>query len=331
MHSAIALIFGDGTVHFFCLYHIYTNLFKHMSKLFGADRLAWRAFVNRFWRIAKLSDICTRENFATEWAELTTLAQASTHCDEKTRTLAFEWLRVLGTRSERYCARWTWAHLTLDVHSTQRAEAIHSALCEIISASDKLAKLLEKLSEFEKIRFVRKFISAHRRVLTQDAGACVSIVVRDELAKILVPEALEHVPISQREYRVTYIAPPQAAPRAVGSSSAEGRKAGAAVGSGPLPGVLDVVDDAVLLADHGLNQQLCSVTHVASLRKCEEVIDKLVAHMLKFKDLAPKGTHGSAPSLRRALALVVTLTLISLTRRACMCFAVQVRKSAPTR
>ncbi|KAJ1616068.1 hypothetical protein T492DRAFT_896256 [Pavlovales sp. CCMP2436] len=56
----------------------------------------------------------------------------------------------------------------------------------------------------------------------------------------------------------------------------------------------------------------------------EEVIDKLVAHMLKFKDLAPKGTHGSAPSLRRALALVMTLTLISLNRRACMCFAAQV-------
>ncbi|KAJ1641239.1 hypothetical protein T492DRAFT_921169 [Pavlovales sp. CCMP2436] len=308
MHSAIALIFGDGT----------------------------------------LSDICTRENF--EWAELTTLAQASTHCDEKTRTLAFEWLRVLGTRSERFCARWTWAHLMLDVHSTQRAEAIHSALCEIISASDKLAKLLEKLSEFEKIRFVRKFISVHRRVLTQDAGACVSIVVRDELAKILVPEALEcfrkqaslaplykierisdddDVPISQREYRVTYVAPPQAAPQAVGSSSAEGRKAGAAVGSGPLPNVLDVVDDAVLLADHGLNQQWCSVTHMYA--GSEEVIDKLVAYMLKFKDLPPKGTHGSAPGLRRALALVVTLTLISLTRRACMCFAVQVPKSAPTR
>ncbi|KAJ1641045.1 hypothetical protein T492DRAFT_922217, partial [Pavlovales sp. CCMP2436] len=120
MHSAIALIFGDGTVHLFCLYHIYTNLFKHMSKLFGADRTAWHAFVNRFWRIAKLSDSGTRANFgqrsrasctpprtprssartrrqlippplhtATEWTELTTLALASTCCDQKTRQLAF--------------------------------------------------------------------------------------------------------------------------------------------------------------------------------------------------------------------------------------------------
>jgi hypothetical protein len=30
----------------------------------------------------------------------------------------------------------------------------------------------------------------------------------------------------------------------------------------------------------------------------EETIDLLVAHMLKFKQLAPKGTHGSAPSAR---------------------------------
>jgi hypothetical protein len=204
MHSAIALIFGDGTVHLFCLYHIYTNLFKHMSKLFGADRTAWHAFVNRFWRIAKLSDSGTRANFgqrsrasctpprtprssartrrqlippppplhtATEWAELTTLALASTCCDQKTRQLAFEWLRALGTRALRWAARWTWEHLTLDVHSTQRAEAIHSALCNIISASDKLAKLLEKLSEFESNRVMRKFIAAHRRVLVQVRAA----------------------------------------------------------------------------------------------------------------------------------------------------------------
>jgi hypothetical protein len=108
---------------------------------------------------------------ATEWAELTTLALASTCCDQKTRQLAFEWLRALGTRALRWAARWTWEHLTLDVHSTQRAEAIHSALCNIISASDKLAKLLEKLSEFESNRVMRKFIAAHRRVLVQVRAA----------------------------------------------------------------------------------------------------------------------------------------------------------------
>ncbi|KAJ1617510.1 hypothetical protein T492DRAFT_1099396, partial [Pavlovales sp. CCMP2436] len=234
--------------------------------------------------------------FATEWAELTTLALASTCCDQKTRQLAFKWLRALGTRALRWAARWTWEHLTLDVHSTQRAEAIHSALCNIISASDKLAKLLEKLSEFESNRVMRKFIAAHRRVLVQ---ALERVRKQASLALLYKIERIsddDDVPISQCEYRVTYVAPPQAAPQAVGSSSAEGRKAGAAVGSGPLPGVLDLVDNAVLLADHRLNQQWCSVTHVASLRKCEETIDLVVAHMLKFKQLAPKGTHCSAPS-----------------------------------
>jgi hypothetical protein len=105
------------------------------------------------------------------WAELTALAVASTGGDDKTRTLALEWLRVLGTRAPRWAARWTWEHLTLDVHSTQRAEAIHSALCNIISASDKLATLLEKLCEFEKDRHVRKFIKNHRRMHVQVRAA----------------------------------------------------------------------------------------------------------------------------------------------------------------
>mmetsp|Transcript_35397 Transcript_35397/g.88112 ORF Transcript_35397/g.88112 Transcript_35397/m.88112 type:complete len:113 (+) Transcript_35397:274-612(+) len=112
-----------------------------MRKLFGSDKAAWRAFVDMFWRIAKRSDLLSCADFEAEFADLTALARATTCCDEKTRELAFEWLAALGERREQWAARFTWKHLTLDVHSTQRAEAIHSALQHIISSSDKINKL----------------------------------------------------------------------------------------------------------------------------------------------------------------------------------------------
>ena len=91
MAGAIAAVFGaDGTVHLLCLYHVYTNLFGHLRKLFGADTVAWRAFVDMFWRIAKRSDKLTIPKFEAEWARLTALATASTGSDEKTRKLALE-------------------------------------------------------------------------------------------------------------------------------------------------------------------------------------------------------------------------------------------------
>jgi hypothetical protein len=115
-----------------------------MRKRFGSDTVAWRAFVNMFWRIAKRSDKFTIAKLEAEWAELSALAQASTGSDDKTRKLAHEWLERLGARAPKWAARWPYAHRTLDIHSTQRAEAIHSALRHIILASDKLARLLDK-------------------------------------------------------------------------------------------------------------------------------------------------------------------------------------------
>jgi hypothetical protein len=72
---------------------------------------------------------------------------------------------ALGERREQWAARFTWKHLTLDVHSTQRAEAIHSALQHIISSSDKINKLWEKVQGFESDRCFRRFMDQHRREL----------------------------------------------------------------------------------------------------------------------------------------------------------------------
>jgi hypothetical protein len=173
MRTAVASTFGPSTTHLLCNYHIYTNFFKHIRKLFGADMSGWRAVVSMFWTVAKKSDHRSRSTFDADFGALTTAVEASTCLKDKRgvntkeRGLAFEWLATLCSRREQWAARWTWAHLTLDVHSTQRAEAIHSALAHIIANSDKLQKLLDKLDLFEQNSNMLKFKKAERLALVQ--------------------------------------------------------------------------------------------------------------------------------------------------------------------
>jgi hypothetical protein len=91
--------------------------------------------------------------------------------------LALEWLKQLGARAPKWAALWTYAHLTLDIHSTQRAEAIHSALCHIILASDKLAKVLEKLADFETHRTARR--APTKRLCASRSCRCVRARFRE--------------------------------------------------------------------------------------------------------------------------------------------------------
>lgn len=48
-------------------------------------------------------------------------------------------------RKEQWAARWTWAHFTAGVHSTQRAESIHAVIKKFLGATTLLTALAEKL------------------------------------------------------------------------------------------------------------------------------------------------------------------------------------------
>jgi hypothetical protein len=167
MAGAVKKVFPSA-VHLLCVYHIYTNLFKHMKPLFGGTKgnPHWRAFVDMFWKIARRTERRSRAAFDQEWAQLTRMAEThSANHEEKARKLALEWLASLGKSREQWAARWTWQHLTLEIHSTQRAEAIHSAIAQILKSSDSLQVLFEKLDAFESDRTVRQFMERRRRQL----------------------------------------------------------------------------------------------------------------------------------------------------------------------
>ena len=48
-------------------------------------------------------------------------------------------------RRERWAARWTWGVFTMNIHSTQRIEAVHGAVSNILGANMLLTVLLPKL------------------------------------------------------------------------------------------------------------------------------------------------------------------------------------------
>ena len=165
MAGAIETVFSKaGTVHLLCVYHIYTNVYKHMHGLIR-DKKEWRTFVSKFWSIAKKTDIRSVDDFHRDWVALTNLATGSRGGSDDERRKALKWLANLGTRASKWAARWTWQKLTLGIHSTQRAEALHSAFSHIIRNSDNLATLFDKLERFEDNQAIVKQMKNERVAL----------------------------------------------------------------------------------------------------------------------------------------------------------------------
>ena len=56
-------------------------------------------------------------------------------------------LRVLFDKRKQCASRWTWQHLTLGAHSTQRLESIHSTFKQFLNAHTLLTHLANKIDE----------------------------------------------------------------------------------------------------------------------------------------------------------------------------------------
>ena len=59
-------------------------------------------------------------------------------------------LRVLYDKRKQWASRWTWQHLTLGAHSTQRSESIHSTIKQFLNAHTLLTHLANKIDENRK-------------------------------------------------------------------------------------------------------------------------------------------------------------------------------------
>lgn len=122
----------SNSTHLLCAWHIYKNLVDHIHSLVSAED--WTQIVKLFWRLAKETDSRRQHSFDDEYAAFVKRieASASSHCEtEKKKKLlhnAMNWLRgTLFEKRHSWAYRFSWRHFTAGCHSTQRAEAIHSA------------------------------------------------------------------------------------------------------------------------------------------------------------------------------------------------------------
>ena len=137
----------EHCTHLLCVFHIWKNFYQHIHPILVGKQDVWRQVCHMFWRLAKTSDVtfanssefeqltsdwittCVvpcQKDFDSYWDEMVTLIFQ--HAAGTTVDGAKVWLSKLHSIRKKWAASFTWGVLTWGLHSTQRSEAIHSAI-----------------------------------------------------------------------------------------------------------------------------------------------------------------------------------------------------------
>ena len=197
-----------GVIHLLCVFHLSKNFWSHMRPLFATKPEIWRELNNMFWRLAKNSDATFRgpprpvedtggwndlldpedSEFITlmtrleeeqvsedtyTWAtfheafdKLTALVEKEANGSTKEDGIAF--LQKLYRSRRKWAACYTWRIITMGVHSTQRAEAIHAAIkggCSM--ANWEMCRLVPSMVDYNETSRHRKEIDGVRKRIKQ--------------------------------------------------------------------------------------------------------------------------------------------------------------------
>ena len=196
-----------GTHHYFCTYHLSKNLYTNVHPLFVNNKSGWRAVHSEWWRICKESDCRSIDSFETEWRAFNDLVEQNigTVADER-RAKCLAWIARMGAKAKLWAARWTWANLTHGIHSTQRAEAVHSAIKRFLTASTMLTELVAQLDTYNEQSRSNKSQDAVRMALRQAAGHLNQLPVVKSLKDKVTPfayEVLQAQAAQANQYNVT--------------------------------------------------------------------------------------------------------------------------------
>ena len=157
-----------------------------------ASKEKWIKFCKEWWKICKKQDALSDTQFDTEWVTLINMAE---ECRDSgcisVLDSALRWLQNLKGRKEQWAARYTWRHLTLGVHSTQRSESIHSSIKRFLTAHTLLIELVTKLEEFSLKASDLTGGKAARLALKQISELAGHHPVILQLQKIISPFALD--------------------------------------------------------------------------------------------------------------------------------------------
>ena len=150
------------TKHMLCVFHISKNFYQHLRPLFISDVTRWKELHGKFWYFAKRSDSTFEDVFVAEF-QAKVIDFVREHGRGSTRDNALRWLESLLERRHQWAATYTWRHCSWGIHSTQRSEAVHSAIKRTRLANSLGVRLLAKLTEYNADAHRRKDIDNVRK------------------------------------------------------------------------------------------------------------------------------------------------------------------------
>ena len=188
-------------VHHLCVFHISKNVYKHVRPVFGANVKGFSSVQDKFWKIAKNSDVGSILQFDEEWEELTLLVTnevRDSEADNVTRVV--NWIKVeLYNKRRKWAARFVSQHPTCGMLSSQRAEVTQAKLKSGLSANSRVVDLLHHIDDKNENSAARASVFEIRLNYRNIEAATHSLNIIRLLRPVLTPYAFSLVLAQEKQ------------------------------------------------------------------------------------------------------------------------------------
>lgn len=149
MASARCKVWPD-TTHLLCVFHIWKNFYQHIHPLFMYRKEEWTKVSHMWWKLCKDTDASDRDSFNDNFQTLTEFIVNNASAGKEVVEKQIPWLQFLMAKKDQWAACFTWMHRTYGIHSTQRAESVHSVIARFCCKTRtflEITKDLEQMAE----------------------------------------------------------------------------------------------------------------------------------------------------------------------------------------
>ena len=188
-------------VHHLCVFHISKNVYKHVRPVFGANVKGFSSMQDKFWKIAKNSDVGSILQFDEEWEELILLVTdevRDSEADNVTRVI--NWIKVeLYNKRRKWAARYVSQHPTCGMLSSQRAEVTQAKLKSGLSANSRVVDLLQHIDDKNENSAARASVFEIQLNYRNIADSAHSLNIIRLLRPVLTPYAFSLVLAQEKQ------------------------------------------------------------------------------------------------------------------------------------
>jgi hypothetical protein len=168
--SAAIKVAWPNTTHLLCTFHLWKNFWEHIRPLFvGKDNDFW-TIADCWWKLCKTSDEAEQLCFDKKFNNLVQLNAATANSAGEKLNKQLKWLESLQAWKEQWAACYTWRHRTFGIHSTQRAEAIHLAICWFCSKKSTIIGITKDLQQMANEHSLKNRLSTVTEMLRGAIG-----------------------------------------------------------------------------------------------------------------------------------------------------------------